>query len=674
MNIKHVRSLVVSALPLSFPLLAACNGPVGESGDMKSGEGSVGVAAQAVVSGMSRISGGYRASLALRPDGTVWSSGDNSHGQLGDGTTSRRTSPVRVGGLDSVVAVSAGLSNYSLALKADGTVVSWGSNLWWQLGVGSYDPTEDEISPVAIDGLSGVVAVTAAHQHALAVKSNGTVWSWGIGVGTVPAQVSGLSGITAVAGGAGHSLALKSNGTVFAWGSNSYGQLGQAMSITSQATPAQVDGLSGVTAVAAGWYSSLALKSDGTVWAWGNTTYQAWQCTPAEDPTVPAQVDGLEDITAIAAGEYDMLALKADGTVLAWGWNPNGGLGDGTNQQRCAPVPVSGLSGVTAISVGQIHSLALRSDGTIFAWGGNADGQLGDGTTVDRYAPVATTLAAAADCSDCASWPMPNPASTGLPHPASYTSQSGYVVDDVTGLEWQAGTGCSSGCTQADAAAYCEALSLGGHDDWRLPTRLELVSIVDDTEHAPAVDTSVFSAPSSGLLWTSTPMIFFPNAPNAFRVGSGEGHTAYGGVNGLGPVRCVRAPYAPATSEYTIQAGGTAAGTVLDTGTGLTWQQAVSSQTFSWSDAISYCSNNAAGLPGSGWRLPSMKELQTIVDDGHVSPAIDASAFPSTPIDVAYWTSTPVAWQQGHAWHVLFNIGQSAHSAAASTYHVRCVR
>jgi hypothetical protein len=267
---------------------------------------------------------------------------------------------------------------------------------------------------------------------------------------------------------------------------------------------------------------------------------------------------------------------------------------------------------------------------------------------------------------------MLNPASTGLPHPASYTNKTGYVVDDVTGLYWEQSTGCGAGCTQADAAAYCENLTLAGYSDWRLPTRIEMVSIVDDTQHAPAIDPNAFEGPSSGLFWTSSPMVYYPN--NAFRIGSGEGHTAYGMVSSLGPVRCVRAPAAAPASQYEIQAGGTPTGTVVDTGTWLTWQQAVSSQTYTFSDAISYCSNNTPGLPGSGWRLPSMKELQTIVDDSHSFPAIDPNAFPSTPIDVPYWTSTPVAWQPGYAWYVLFNIGQSNHVAVGTImYHVRCV-
>ncbi len=364
-----------------------------------------------IAASMSRISAGGLASLALAPDGTVWSSGDNTHGQLGDGTTTQRTSPVQVGGLSSVTAVSAGYSNYSLALRSDGTLWSWGSNLYGQLGIGDPSSLDDETTPVQVlmPASPVVTAVAAANAHALAVLADGTVWGFGInsqgqlGQGTsggyyydAPVQVLGvsgagvLSGITAVAGGSAHSLALSAEGTVLAFGANAWGQLGDGTT-TDRSAPVQVGGLSGITAVAATWYASYALRSDGTVWAWGDTTYQeVGECTPAADPTTPAQVAGLSGIVAVAAGEYDTLALKSDGTVWGWGSNPDGELG--TTGVQCSPVQVSGLSGIAAVTMGQFHALALRSDGTVLASGGNFDGQLGDGTTTNRTTPVASLL------------------------------------------------------------------------------------------------------------------------------------------------------------------------------------------------------------------------------------------------------------------------------------------
>lgn len=681
MNLKHVGSLLGYVLPLSLPLCGGC------SEDIDLGESDDSITKRVLPAPTQhRISASNLASLVLRSDGTVTSSGDNTHGQLGDGTTVSRTSPGPVLGLSDVTLVSASTSNYSLAVTADGKLWSWGSDLWGQLGNGP-GPDQDQPSPTQISGLSGVTTATAAYLHGLAVtsdgvKPDGTVWAWGInnsgqlGDGTnlqrkAPVPISGLSGVTAVAGGSGHSLALK-DGTVFAWGKNSEGQLGDG-TLDNRNTPAPIDGLGDIVAIAAAGTYSLALQGDGTVYAWGNTALQRVGCTLPDDPTVPTPVAGLANITALAAGEKNILALQEDGTVLGWGRNGHGELGDGSNVQRCAPVPASGLVGVTAIAVGTAHSLAQTSNGQVLAFGFNNHGQLGDGAdiTTNRKTPVPTTFNGGADCLECATWPMPNPVSTALPNPTSYTSKTDSVVDDVTGLEWQQTPGCAAGCTQANADAYCEGLALAGHSDWRLPTRIELVSLVDDSEHAPAID-PVFPGTPNGYFWTSSPMVFFPD--NAFRIGGNEGDTAYGMVSDVGPARCVREPAAAPASDYEVHAGGTPSGTVVDTGTWLTWQQQVAPQTYSLADAISYCSNNAAGLPGSGWRLPSMKELQTIVDDSQVSPAIDGDAFPNTPIDAPYWTSTPVSWQPGYAWYVLFNIGQSNHKVATSLSHVRCVR
>jgi hypothetical protein len=226
------------------------------------------------------------------------------------------------------------------------------------------------------------------------LKNDGTVWAWGynnygqLGNGTysnsnVPVQVSGLTGVTAIAWGWWHSLALKNDGTVWAWGYNKQGQLGDGTKTDSN-VPVQVSGLTGVTAIAGSWKHSLALKNDGTVWAWGyNGDGQLGNGTNTNS-NVPVQVSGLAGITAIAGGYQHSLALKNDGTVWAWGYNGDGQLGNGTNTNSNVPVPVSGLTGITAIAGGGYHSLALKSDGAVWAWGENYSGQLGNGAWGDN--------------------------------------------------------------------------------------------------------------------------------------------------------------------------------------------------------------------------------------------------------------------------------------------------
>lgn len=257
----------------------------------------------------------------------------------------------------------------------------------------------------ALTGLAG-----PAPRAALAAPASGTVWGWGensygqLGTGatslveSAPVQATGLSGVTALATGIYHNLALRQDGTVWAWGYNEFGQLGNGTTAHSS-TPGPVSNLSGVTAIAAKGYYSLALKGDGTVWAWGyNSTGQLGNGSTAPSST-PVRVAGLDGVAAIAAGAAHGLAvLRSDGSVWAWGSNSAGQLGAQTTtictyptgQSPCStsPVRVAGLSGVKAVTGGGSHSLALKQDGSAWGWGDNSRGQLGNGTRTDRSSPV----------------------------------------------------------------------------------------------------------------------------------------------------------------------------------------------------------------------------------------------------------------------------------------------
>jgi len=224
--------------------------------------------------------------------------------------------------------------------------------------------------------------IAAGYSSTFALKSDGTVWAWGSnyygqlgnntagqGLALTPAQVQNLNNMTAIAAGAGHVIALKNDGTVWSWGSNNYGQLGIGTT-TNQLLPVQILSLSGITAIAAGLSHSIALKSDGTVWAWGRNNYGKLGDNTNSNRNIPIQVHNLSGITAIAAGDDSSHALKSNGTVWAWGHNGNGQLGDDTNTDRWTPVQVHILNGVTAIAKrGSFCALALKNDGTVWTWG-----------------------------------------------------------------------------------------------------------------------------------------------------------------------------------------------------------------------------------------------------------------------------------------------------------------
>ena len=288
---------------------------------------------------------------------------------------------------------------HDLVLKSDGTVWAWGWNGYGQLGDGS---TTSSITPVQVSdqtGLTGVIAISAGGYHSMALKSDGTVWAWGynyygqLGNGgttnsSTPVQVSdqtGLTGVIAISAGGWYSMALKSNGEVWAWGLNDYGQLGNG-GTTNSSTPAQVSGLTDMTAISAGGDCSMALKSNGKVWAWGDNYYGQLGNGGTTNSNIPVQVSDLSGVTAISAGGSNSMALKSNGTVWAWG-SYYIGEGDAT-LSRNKPVQVSNLDGVTAIAAGGGHSMALKSDGTIWAWGSNGNGELGDGSNEVRSAPV----------------------------------------------------------------------------------------------------------------------------------------------------------------------------------------------------------------------------------------------------------------------------------------------
>jgi alpha-tubulin suppressor-like RCC1 family protein len=325
---------------------------------------------------LSEASAGGTHTLSITAsDGSVQARGENAHGQLGNGTTTKSSSwSVPVSGLTETISVEAG-QEHSLALDGEGFVRAWGRNSAGQLGDGT---TTMRLTPVVVTELSGVIGIAAGGNHSLAVQSDGTVSAWGdntngqLGIGedraqrTVPVKVPNLSGVAAVAAGPDFSLALKWDGTVWSWGGTRLfyycGSDGTCAnhsvwngSPASSLTPVQVSGLQFVSSIAAGTQHATALRMDGSVWAWGQNRYgQLGNGTEyfADPPTRVVGVGGqgwLTRITVIGAGGNVSSASRL-GATFAWGMGGYGQLGNGTFPDHSStPVEVLSLPRCEAV-------------------------------------------------------------------------------------------------------------------------------------------------------------------------------------------------------------------------------------------------------------------------------------------------------------------------------------
>ena len=350
-------------------------------------------------SGVGAIAAGDEHTCALLTNGGVKCWGWNSDGQLGDGTITSHWTPVDVSGLGGGVTAIAAGGGHTCALLDGGGVKCWGHNNRGQLGDGT---TTNRSTPVAVSGLnSGVAAIAAGGSrldgaHTCALLDGGGVKCWGwnsdgqLGDGTTtnrstPVDVIGLnSGVAAIAAGWTHSCALLDSGGVKCWGRNEFGQLGDGTT-TNRSTPVDVIGLnSGVVAIAAGMYHTCALLENGGVKCWGRNDRGPLGDGTTTNRSTPVNVSGISSsIAAIAAGGAHTCALLDSGGVKCWGDNESGQLGDGTTTNRSTPVDVRGLdSEVAAIAAGAPfygygHTCALLTGGGVKCWGNNVTGALG---------------------------------------------------------------------------------------------------------------------------------------------------------------------------------------------------------------------------------------------------------------------------------------------------------
>lgn len=348
---------------------------------------------------VSRIAAGGYSTCALLADGSAKCWGDGNNGKLGNGAFEDQATPVLLTALgDQVTGITMG-NEHACAMLRDGSARCWGDGIHGQLGEGD---SEDRGTPVDVLNLGGqATSIAAGGGHSCASLSDGAVTCWGNGywgqlgnAGTDgqgnPVAVIDLGGTaTAVATGASHTCALLDNGIVKCWGAGSSGKLGNGSTEPSP-TPVSVLGIDDAVAIAAGFLHTCALLSSGSVKCWGSSRDGQLGNGDTEDHAIPVEVVSLgQRATAIATGESHSCAVLDDGTVKCWGLGGSYQLGNVAADDQSTPVTVSGLGArAVGIALGWYHSCALLVDDSVQCWGEGEQGQLGDGQRVTNSRPV----------------------------------------------------------------------------------------------------------------------------------------------------------------------------------------------------------------------------------------------------------------------------------------------
>ncbi len=354
-----------------------------------------------------RISVGSEHMLLVKSDGSLWSWGRDSWGQLGLNGAGNKNAPTQIAGASGFIDVIA-RGSFSMALKADGTVWAFGDNSNGRVG-----PYNDRAKvPVQVTGLSRIVAIGAGWGYsAYAIDEDGNLWSWGansagqLGSGlsdimshATPALVPGLAGVLAVSASDETALALLSDGTVAAWGYNPEGGLGLAPS-SSVVAPTSIAGLTDLNAIAAANSNTsnghFALDNNGSVWSWGDNTFSTVDCGQTRPNsaayTLPTEIDKLPAVKQISGGDGHVLFVTENGTVSGCGTNNWGQLGDGstthTSPENSGPLLAKGLLRVTWVAAGNGASAAITDDGGVWTWGKTDSGLSGTGVdgSSDNY-------------------------------------------------------------------------------------------------------------------------------------------------------------------------------------------------------------------------------------------------------------------------------------------------
>ncbi len=330
----------------------------------------------------------------------AWSWGYNAQGNLGNNNTNNTSSPVSVvGGFTDWTDINTS-GRHTLGVRTNGTAWAWGCDQRGQLG---DNTTSNASSPTSVvGGFTDWSSVSSGTNHSLGLRVSGSVWGWGcnqcgvIGDNTITdksspvSTVGGFSDWCQISTGQNHSAAVRTGGAVWAWGRNLCGQLGDNATTNKSSPISVVGGFTDWCQVSVAGSHSLAVRTGGTAWAWGdNTAGRLGDNTTTASSSPVSVVGSFMNWCQISAGLTHSLALRNSGSVWAWGCNNCGQLGDESTTDRSSPVSVvGGFTNWCQVSAGSVHSTAVRTNSTVWSWGYNNLGQLGDQTTTNRSSPV----------------------------------------------------------------------------------------------------------------------------------------------------------------------------------------------------------------------------------------------------------------------------------------------
>jgi alpha-tubulin suppressor-like RCC1 family protein len=508
-----------------------------EAGDMEGNWSTTGPKTIAITKpegNWTDTSAAYSHGQAIAGDGTLWGWGQNSVGQIGDNTTVSKTSPVNTSSGNQWASVVSGEA-HSLALKNDGTLWAWGDNTFGQTGA---DPAlTEQRAPVQVGTGTTWTAISAGYQFSAAIESDGTLWTWGrpdagkLGIGDVAPEVIKVNTPTkvgtdtdwiSVSLGESHALALKSDGTLWSWGHNGMGQLGTGTNPDGSikagvSSPVQVGTDDDWIAISAGNNYSLALKSDGTLWAWGDNEFGILAREPGSPfwVAVPVQIGADTDWAAMEAGVDHVLAIKQNGSLWAWGNNYSNQLGTlPVEEARATPTRIGIDNNWCKVSAGSRDSYALKSDGTLWTWGQNGIGQLGDGTTTSHLNPAEITTGADVTAPHLTAGTVARTSDTqGTVKFTSDEAGQYYYAIVADGAEEPAidTSGAGTACTTAETTiANPTGLTAGAKDIY-----IKVKDAAGNASSALKIDIAVYTAPSISPTPTATPAPVVASAPAA---------------------------------------------------------------------------------------------------------------------------------------------------------------